>query len=68
MPQIAKRPFMAAHNGDVQRRRQELQKKFRRVGEPICHMYASRVQQSALLIVKTWCTESDQNRIRPKAF
>jgi hypothetical protein len=68
MPQIAKRPFMAPHNGDVQRRRQELPKKFRRVGAPTCHMYTPRVQQSTLLIVKAWCTESDQNRIRPKAF
>jgi hypothetical protein len=53
MPQIAKRPFMAGHNGDVQRRRQEPPKKIRRVGEPTCHMCAARLQQSALLIVKT---------------
>jgi hypothetical protein len=29
MPQIAKRPFMAAHNGRARRRRQEDRKKFR---------------------------------------
>jgi hypothetical protein len=34
MPQIAKRPFMAAHNGHMQWRRQELAKKFRSVGGP----------------------------------
>src|SRR5258708_36233907 len=62
MPQIAKRSFMAWHNGHTQRRRQEVRQNSVASVPRLWHRRNSRLQQSALSFVKTSCTESNQNR------
>src|SRR5215475_1505577 len=62
MLQIARRPLIVVHNGHTQRRRQEAPQNSVASVTRLWHMRNSRTQQSAISIVKTSCTESDQNR------
>src|SRR5215475_3476618 len=61
MLQIARGPLIRVHNGHTQRRRQGAPQNSVASATRLWHMRNARTQQSAISIVKTSCTESDQN-------